>query len=740
MQTGPERDFPATRDLLLVGGGHTHALVLRRWAMAPQPGVRVTLVNPGPVAAYSGMLPGWVAGHYPRAALDIDLMALAQAAGARMIRGRADMCDPVARRLRLNDGRLLRFDVVSFDIGVTSDLPGLRGFARFGAPAKPLGAFADRWERFLRSDTDGDAGNRSGDVAVLGGGVAGVELALAMARRLHAENRQGQVRVIEANTALKGVSDAGTDHLRRAAQDLGVEIIEGARAVEVTATHLRLETGREIPAALTVGAAGAQAQDWLSGTGLTLENGYIAVDPALRAPGFAHVFAAGDCAHMIQTPRPKAGVFAVRQAPVLFANLRATLAERPQDMRRYRPQKHYLKLISMGDRAAVADRRWPVLAGGWVWQWKDRIDRRFMAMLSDLPQMPTPRAPIGAAAGLAERLTDVPLCGGCGAKVGPGALKEALRHVPAVTRSDIIQLPGDDAAMLRGADGTRQIISTDHLRAVTSDAAEMARITICHALGDVWAMGAAPQSALASVILPEMAEPMQADMLAEITQAAAAILSAEGAALVGGHSSVGSELVLGFTVTGTLDREPVTLAGGQPGDALILTRPIGSGALLAGAMRGQGAGRTRGPQLAALLDLLATPYGAAAAELRDAHAMTDVTGFGLAGHLANICRASGLGAELSLPALPLHDGAEAVAEAGIRSSIWPANRAALDGIVAAGQGARYDLLFDPQTAGGLLAAVPEVGLEARFDRLRRAGVAPVRIGRLVEGAPRITFV
>lgn len=738
MQTGPERDFSATRDLLLVGGGHTHALVLRRWAMAPQPGVRVTLIDPNAVAVYSGMLPGWVAGHYPRTALDIDLMALTQAAGARMIRGRADMCDPVARRLRLSDGRVLRFDVLSFDIGVTSDLPGLRGFARFGAPAKPLGALADRWEQFLGRD------EASGDVAVLGGGVAGVELALAMARRLRAEGRDGTVRVIETKSVLQGVSEAATARLRAAADALGVEIIENARAAEVTATHLRLEDGRDIPAALTVGAAGAQAQDWLTGTGLSLEQGFIAVDTLLRTPEYPHVFAVGDCAHMIATPRPKAGVFAVRQAPVLFANLRATLADRPQDLRRYRPQTRYLKLISMGERKAVADRGWPVLAGSWVWRWKDRIDRRFMAMLSDLPQMPRPQAPIGAAAGLAERLADVPLCGGCGAKVGPGALSAALARVPATARADIVQLPGDDAALIRGPDGSQQILSTDHLRAVTSDAALMARIAVCHALGDVWAMGAAPQSALASVILPEMTEPMQAEALAEITAAAAEILSAEGAALIGGHSSVGSELTLGFTVTGTLDRAPVTLAGGQPGDALILTRPIGSGVLLAGAMRGRGRGamqgQVRGPDLAALLDLLATPYGAAAAELRDAHAMTDVTGFGLAGHLANICRASELGAELSLAALPLHPGAETVAGAGVRSSIWPANRAALDGLIGSGQGARYDLLFDPQTAGGLLAAVPEAGLDARFERLRRAGVTPVRIGRLVEGAAQITLV
>ena len=163
MHTPP---LPLTRDLVLVGGGHAHALVLRRWAMAPLPGARVTLINPGPTAAYSGMLPGFVAGHYPRAALEIDLVRLAQAAGARLILGPVEGIDLAARKLHVPGRGPVEFDIASINVGVSSAMPELPGFGEHGVPAKPLEALAERWDRFR-------AGRGPARVAVIGGGVAG---------------------------------------------------------------------------------------------------------------------------------------------------------------------------------------------------------------------------------------------------------------------------------------------------------------------------------------------------------------------------------------------------------------------------------------------------------------------------------------------------------------------------------------------------------------------------------------
>jgi len=139
---------PLTRDLVLIGGGHTHALVLRRWEMRKLPGARLTVINPGPTAPYTGMLPGHVAGHYPREALEIDLVRLARFAGARLVLGEARGLDRAARRVHVAGRPPIRYDIASFDVGITARMPAIPGFAEHAVAAKPLDGFARRWEAF----------------------------------------------------------------------------------------------------------------------------------------------------------------------------------------------------------------------------------------------------------------------------------------------------------------------------------------------------------------------------------------------------------------------------------------------------------------------------------------------------------------------------------------------------------------------------------------------------------------
>ena len=681
---------PLTRDLVLVGGGHAHALVLRRWGMDPLPGARLTLIDPVPSTAYTGMLPGFVAGHYARDDLAIDLVRLARFAGARLIRARAIGIDRDARRVHVEGRPAVHYDVVSLDVGITSAMPDLPGFADHAFPAKPLGPFAARWAAFR------EAGG--GDVAVIGGGVGGVELALAMRHALPAGTR---VAVIDAGTALAGVSDGAANMLRiRLARD-GIELIENAAVAGIAPDGPVLSDGTRIAATLTVGAAGARPWPFMAELGLPHRDGFLEVGPDLASPADPSVFGAGDCVHLTHAPRDKAGVFAVRAAPVLHHNLRRAL-EGERDRRRFDPQKGYLKLISLGSKEAVADRNGHALTAAptLLWRWKDRIDRRFMEKLAHLPAMPAPAAPRRVAAGVADEFSAPVPCGGCGAKVGPDALAAAITILPATARTDVEAGAGDDAAILR-IGGARQVITTDHLRAFTEDPWLMTRIAALHALGDVLAMGAEPQAALMQLTLPRLSDRLQRETLREIVAAAGEVFALHGAAVVGGHTTLGPEMQIGFTVTGLADA-PITLAGARPGDALLLTRPIGSGTILAGEM----SLKARGSDLAAALDLMASEQRAVAAALRGAHAMTDVTGFGLAGHLAAICAASGTGARVNLKAVPLMPGALALAEAGTRSSLFAANRSGLLGRAHLPDTPCGDLMADPQTAGGFLAALP----------------------------------
>ena len=214
-----------------------------------------------------------------------------------------------------------------------------------------------------------------------------------------------------------------------------------------------------------------------------------------------------------------------------------------------------------------------------------------------------------------------------------------------------------------------------------------------------------------------------------------AALTAAGAAIVGGHTSLGSEMTIGFTITGLCDRAPITLRGARPGDALILTKPLGSGVVMAAEM----AGAAPGGVVAKTLALMVQSQARASAILRDAHAMTDVTGFGLAGHLSGIGDMSNTGATLTLAAIPLMDGALALADAGQHSSLLRDNIAG-SGPVTGPMGSLTDLLYDPQTAGGLLAAVAAQDAHATIAQLHAAGYDRAAIIGTVTDRPGIVLV
>ncbi len=724
--------YPIVKDIVLVGGGHTHALVARMWAMQPQAGVRLTIINPNPAAPYTGMLPGYIAGHYTRAEMMIDLFRLARHAGARLILDSAVGLDRGARHVLLQSGRTIPYDLCSIDIGISSDLPNVAGFAQFGHAAKPLGDYARAWQAFLARDIPAP------HLVLIGAGVGGVELALASQHRLRAMGRAPQITLVQRHArALNGVGDMARAMLLDQLRAAGITLLTGAEPAEIAADSVTLTDGRILPSDFTLAVAGTRGQSWLSQTGLDLVDGHITVTPTLRSSDPA-VFAAGDCAHLAFAPRAKAGVYAVRAAPILAHNLRVSLLGQP--LRRFAPQKDYLKLISLGGQRAVADKWGLPLRGAWLWRIKDKIDRDFMAKFADYPAMPRAGVPQPAVAGLATAMGEAPLCGGCGAKLGADALTLGLRALPAPRRTDVLSARGDDAAVLQHGEGV-QVITTDHLRSFCFDAGQMARIAAIHALGDVWAMGAAAQAVLAQITLPPASDPKSAQMLAEVMGAAAEVITAAGADLVGGHSASGAELTIGFTVTG-LSKTPIMTTGAQVGDALILTKPLGSGIIMAAEMALAGLDTIiLGEAVAAALTHMQRGQGAASAILAPhAHAMTDVTGFGLAGHLLEMLEGGKIGAELTAAAIPLMLGARELAQAGYGSSLLPTNIAAHAGRVDGATGALETLLHDPQTAGGLLAAVPMDSADDLLTKLRAGGDQAAIIGRITAGAARITLV
>ena len=358
-----------SRRILLLGAGHANLLalpILRR----ELPQARIVLIEPGRQATYSGMFPGYVAGHYRADDLAVDLAAFAARHDVDLIRGRVVGLDPAGRvaRVAVEGGeRQMVYDVAALDIGSHSGMPGLAGFDAHAVAVKPLGDFVARFAAF----SDPDAPDRP--VVVIGGGVAGTETALALAHR-----QRGRVTLIEAGARIvPGVSARTRRRIQAALLRAGITTITADPVTRVLADSVLLQSGARIDSAFTVGIAGARAHGWLVRDLPCDEAGFVTVTPRLQVSGYPSLFAAGDCASMPFAPRPKAGVFAVRQGPVMARNMAAFL--RGDALTDYCPQRDYLKIISLGRRIAVAEWYGLTLHGRWLWRWKDRIDRSFMA-------------------------------------------------------------------------------------------------------------------------------------------------------------------------------------------------------------------------------------------------------------------------------------------------------------------------------------------------------------------------
>tara|TARA_B100000676_G_scaffold305007_1_gene358310 strand:+ start:5921 stop:8188 length:2268 start_codon:yes stop_codon:yes gene_type:complete len=738
-------DTPIVKDLVLIGGGHSHVAVLKMFGMKPMPGVRITLITRDVDTPYSGMLPGFIAGHYEFEQTHIDLRPLAQFANARIYHDEAIGIDHVNKKVICRNRPPVAFDILSINIGSTPNLetPGAKDYV---TPVKPINNFVNRWQGLFDRVCE-----RTDEIHIggVGAGAGGVEVLLAIEHRLRrdfadAGRPSNHIKfhlITDAEDILVSHNPSVRRKFNRVLKERNVVVHLNHKVVGVEDSSVTCENGACIALDEILWVTPAGAAPWLrQDTKLRLdEHGFIAVSDTLETVSHSDIFAAGDIAAVASHPRPKAGVFAVRQGPPLAENLRCALTGRP--LRPFRPQKDFLSLVSTGDKYAVGSRNGWAVEGEWVWQLKNWIDLRWMRKYQELPEMEEDDE-VEIAAGLADanamkEISAIAMrCGGCGAKVGTDVLSRALQMLEPVKRTDILigLNEPDDAAVVEVPPGKVMVHTVDFFRAFVDDPYIFGQVAANHALGDVFAMGAEPQSALAVASVPFGPEAKVEEALFHMMSGAMDVLADAGASLVGGHTSEASELALGFSINGLADRDKILRKGGmRPGDRLILTKPLGTGTLFAADMRGDAKGRWIDSALASMVK--SNRIGSEILFARGATACTDVTGFGLLGHLVEMARPSEVDVELDLNALPLLDGALDCIRNGIFSSLQPQNvrlrRAIRSDLNGGRESELLPLIFDPQTAGGLLASVPEDEAEACVDALRKSGYPKSQIvGRI----------
>jgi len=750
---------PVVKDLVLIGGGHSHVYVLKMLAMKPEPGVRVTLIAKDLHTPYSGMLPGLVAGHYTWEETHVDLEPLCRLGKHRVIHDEAVGIDHENNRVQLKSGRPgVRFDTLSIDIGITPSAQ-VRGSSENTTPVKPIFGFNARWEELLHRVVNN---GKKCNVVVVGGGAGGAELALSMRYRMREELKKASLDENLAKFTLVTRGNLMPTHSKgvrktfiKVFAEQGVDVIENDGVINADKGKLTLESGKVMEADECIWCTQAGAANWLKeATNLSLdEDGFIAVNPTLESTSHPNIFAAGDVAHVLKHPRPKAGVFAVRQGPPLEKNLRrALLGESLTD---FTPQKLFLGLITTGGKSAVLSYGKMSLGGlgsmgEKLWRWKDKIDRKWMKMYQEMPDMGVMEegvesSAIALAAGpeTMAALRAVPMrCGGCGAKVGATVLSRVMKRLEPIPTNPNVEVgidQPDDAAVVSVPEGMVGVQTVDYFRAFVDDPYIFGQIAAVHALGDCWAMGADPHAALAIATVPYGLEAQVEETLYQMMCGACDILRDAGCGLAGGHTSEGADLSLGFSIHGAAPREKLMKKGGmKPGHKLILTKPVGTGTLFAADMRSKAQGRW----VSNALNSMRQPSGVAASTLfaHGATSCTDVTGFGLLGHLVEMCKGSNAAAVLDMDAVPILPGALECVELGITSSLQPANVRLARAVANPSQvstAPRYPLLFDPQTAGGMLASVPSENAEAAVQALRSAGYPHTTvIGEVLEFLPK----
>lgn len=656
-------------------------------------------------APYSGMLPGYVAGHYTFDECHINVRPLARFADCAFYHDRVTGIDLDNRLVVCHERPPVPFDLLSINTGSTPKQTPIPGAMKHALPVKPVDRFLAGWKDIEQRIAESEKPFR---IVTVGGGAGGVELTLSVQHRLtsqqNAAHTGAEFHIVTGTSRILPTHNKSVrSRMERVLRERGVSVHTNSRVIEVRENEVVCENDETILYDALLWVTDAAPAPWIRESGLDVDDGgFMLVDQCLRSTSHPSVLGAGDAVTMEHAVRPKSGVFAVRQGPYLARNLRNSI--NGHSLASYRPQRQFLSLISTGDKNAIASRGPFSFEGRFIWRWKDSIDRRFMEKYNDLPEMdPESMAPESRAHGEMR-------CAGCGAKAGSQLLHRTLRTLKQRHKGVVVGLDApDDAAVVEVPPNTLSVQTVDFFPAIIEDPYVLGRITANHCLNDIYAMGATPQTALAMVTLPHGSTPVQEHLLHDVLAGTVRELEDAGAVLAGGHTSEGPDLVYGLSVNGYVKRDAMLRkAGMRTGDALVLTKPIGTGALFAADMRLEVKGRWIESVVASM-----TQSNRAAADCLRKHgatACTDVTGFGLAGHLVEMLQASNAHANLQLEQVHLLPGALEVTLQGIRSSLYPENNLtqhyiAVDATHA--QNPAFPLLFDPQTSGGLLAGIPK---------------------------------
>ena len=374
--------------LVLIGDGHSHSVTLSRWlerslTLPDRPIADITLITPNAETIYSGAVPAYLAGWSNRAACSVNVAGLAASLGIKVILDEAIGLDLAQQCVVSRNHGPIAFDVLSLDIGSTPQIPAMP--SQRIIPMKPMGILLDLLEPYFELGPSEPL-----SIAIVGGGLGGVEVALSLKERLGTQLNLSLICRSQtiAPTQSKRMQEVLNYELE--SRSIRVHLNTTVNAVQENANSVNLilksgECHSDLKCDVSLWATQATSVPWIRDSGLmTDDRGFVLVDRTLRSVSHSNVFASGDIATLQNKPQPKAGVFAVRQGPIVARNLQQTLANRSLQV--FNPQSRYLSLVSLGDRRAVASygefAMITKILQPWLWYLKKTIDDGFVSGLN----------------------------------------------------------------------------------------------------------------------------------------------------------------------------------------------------------------------------------------------------------------------------------------------------------------------------------------------------------------------
>ena len=731
---------PIVSDLVLLGGGHANIQVLKRMAMNPIGGLRITLISDQTHSPYSGMVPGYLAGYYSYEDCHFDLRRICEELGHRFIKATVIGIDPQRKIIKLENRAEISYECASINVGIEPKNIAHLSQATTSKliPLKPISRFIWHWNQLI-SELKAYQGNDALQLAVVGAGAAGVEISIILKMLIDQNQWNAQVSLIHRHEFLVSSKDLRAQRqLIKTIKELNIIVLQNTEVLEVKKNGLLLKDGQgqlhtEVFFRALI-ATQAAAPSWFKSSELPVnEDGFIKVTDKLLVENADTLFAAGDCIHFSPFPLKKAGVYAVRQGRVLEHNIRAFFT-RKSSLKSFHPKKNVLSLITIGNRKALVHQDSPsILRWMWpslLWTVKDGIDRRFMKRFQAKTFKVNP--------GHIDKLIPVPkntlvpvdweenTCGGCGSKIAASTLTESLAKLT-IPKYDSVLLgvkDGEDCALTRFSEHTLCLQTIDQFRSFISDPYLLGQIAAQHALSDIYAMGGVAKTVQVGLTLCPASDKIHREDIYQVMSGVLDILTKSDATLVGGHTGEGLELAIAIAVQGEVKPDQVLKKQlRKPGNHLILTKPIGTGVIFAANMLAQANGKLVDVALSSMLQSNKTAMETIKAF--DISGCTDITGFGLLGHAFEMLGKqsdNALGIKIDYKAIPMFDGVCELFNKGYFASLAVNNYASLRSVLTADvNNNSFPSLFDPQTSGGLLFSVPVHQADDCLNRLHQNG-------------------